>query len=79
MSSSNLQTLFARYLKKCGLDDKGLTIHKTMHTFATTLLKNGADLISIKDLLGHEDLNSTKIYTHTDSKHLRVQIDSLEF
>lgn len=79
MSIGNLQTLFKRYLKKCGLEDKGLTIHKTRHTFATTLLKNGADLIAIKDLLGHEDLNSTKIYVHTDTRHLRKCVDDLKF
>jgi len=36
-------------------------------------LQNGADLIAIKELLGHEDLNSTKVYTKVDMKHLRTQ------
>lgn len=75
MSVSNIQTLFKRYLKKCGLDKKGYTIHKCRHSYASLLCQSGVDIISIKELLGHEDLNSTKIYTHTTVNHLRKQVE----
>lgn len=75
MSVSNFQNLFRRYLEKSGLGNKGYTIHKCRHSFASLLYQNGVDIISIKELLGHEDLNSTKIYTHTSVNHLRKQVE----
>ncbi|MDU5082827.1 tyrosine-type recombinase/integrase [uncultured Tissierella sp.] len=75
MSVSNFQNLFRRYLEKSGLGNKGYTIHKCRHSFASLLHQNGVDIISIKELLGHEDLNSTKIYTHTNVDHLRKQVE----
>lgn len=75
MSVSNFQTLFRRYLRKSGLEDKGYTIHKCRHSFASLPHQNGVDLLSIKELLGHEDLNSTNIYTHTSVSHLKKEVD----
>ncbi|MGF7058616.1 tyrosine-type recombinase/integrase [Brassicibacter mesophilus] len=75
MSVSNFQTLFRRYLDKSGLGKKGYTIHKVRHSYASLLHQQGVDIISIKELLGHEDLNSTKIYTHTTVNHLRKQVE----
>lgn len=77
MSVSNFQNLFKRYLEKSGLANKGYSIHKCRHSFASLLHQNGVDIIYIQELLGHEDLNSTKIYTHTDIKHLRQQVEKL--
>lgn len=74
MSVSNFHNLFKRYLEKSGLGNKGYSIHKCRHSFASLLHQNGVDIISIKELLGHEDLNSTKIYTHTDVSHLRKEV-----
>ena len=46
------------------------------HTFATTMLNNGADLMTVKELLGHESINTTSIYTHVTNEQIRKVFDS---
>ena len=70
ISVTAIQQLFRRYMKIAGFDNKGYTIHTLRHTYATLILKNGGNLMEIKDLLGHADLNSTSIYLHTTVEQL---------
>lgn len=50
--------------------------HMIRHTFATTMLNNGADLMTVKELLGHESINTTSIYTHVTNEQIRKVFDS---
>lgn len=70
ISERNVFNIVKKYTAKVTQNDK-ISPHALRHTFATHLLNNGADLMSVKELLGHSDLSSTQIYTHVNIKELK--------
>lgn len=70
LTTGGIRYILERVLKEGGVKLK-ISPHTLRHTFATHLLNNGADLKSVQELLGHENLKTTQIYTHVSNDRLR--------
>jgi len=71
ISTSTINSLVKKHLTATGLDSSKYSSHKLRHTAATLMLKNGVDIRTLQELLGHEHLNTTQIYTHVENSSLR--------
>ena len=69
---STVNLLVKKHLSAAGLDSTRYSSHKLRHTAATLMLQNGVDVKAVQEVLGHEHLNTTEIYTHIDNEALRV-------
>lgn len=72
ISRAMVHSLVKRHLSAAGLDSTQYSSHKLRHTAATLMLQNGVDVKAVQEVLGHEHLNTTEIYTHIDNEALRV-------
>lgn len=72
MSTDAVHAMVKKTLKQAGLDPEKYSAHKLRHTAATLMLNNGVDVRTLQEVLGHENLNTTQIYTHVDNSGLRV-------
>jgi len=70
LSSRFIRKIIDDAVRKCAIDYH-ISPHTLRHTFATDMLKEGADLMTVKELLGHSSINTTGIYTHLSNEHLK--------
>ena len=72
MTREGLHAMVKKSLLRAGLDAEKYSAHKLRHTAATLMLSNGVDVRTLQELLGHESLSTTQIYTHVDNTELRI-------
>ncbi len=70
LSTRSVRRKMDKYLRMAGLDP-AISPHTLRHSFATHMLTNGADLRSVQELLGHQSLSTTQIYTHLNTTRLK--------
>jgi integrase/recombinase XerC len=70
LSTRSVRRKMDKYLKIAGLDP-AISPHTLRHSFATHMLNNGADLRSVQELLGHQSLSTTQVYTHLTTRKLK--------
>ena len=77
ISTKVVQANMKKYLKMSGLEDKGYSVHKLRHTAATLMYQHGGvDLRILKEILGHQNLATTEIYTHIASEQIDKAFES---
>ncbi len=77
ISRITVQKMVESNLDKNGLSGRGLSTHKLRHTAATLMYQHGGvDPLQLKEILGHENLSTTEIYTHIHDEQLKTAIDS---
>ena len=76
MSRDSVHHMVKQTLLRAGLDASRYSSHKLRHTAATLMLQNGVDVRTVQEVLGHEHLNTTQIYTHVDNAELHIAADA---
>ncbi len=71
LTPRSIQRIVRKYSIKAGIVGKKVSPHTIRHSYATDLLRNGADIRSVQAMLGHSSVTTTQIYTHVTDKQLR--------
>ena len=76
ISASAVHRLVKKHMLAAGLDASQFSAHKLRHTAATLMVSSGVDVKTVQEVLGHENLNTTQIYTHIESTELKIAAEA---
>ena len=76
LTARRVEQIVANCLKSAGLDNMGYSPHKLRHTAATLMYQGGVDMLAIKEILGHENVSTTQIYTHINQQQLKQAVEA---
>lgn len=77
ISNRTVQCIIKNELRKAGLDTNKYSVHKLRHTAATLMYQYGnVDIRALQELLGHESISTTEIYTHVENERVRAAVES---
>ena len=76
ISTDAVHSLVKKAFLKAGLDATQFSAHKLRHTAATMMLSGGVDVKTVQEVLGHENLNTTQIYTHIENTELKIAAEA---
>ena len=76
ISVTAVHRLVKKHLLAAGLDSTQFSAHKLRHTAATMMLSGGVDVKTVQEVLGHENLNTTQIYTHIENTELKIAAEA---
>ena len=77
ISNRTVQAIINKELQQAGLDSKNLSVHKLRHTAATLMYQYGnVDIRALQELLGHQSISTTEIYTHVSNDQVRNAVES---
>lgn len=76
LSNRSIENICLKVYKLAGLENKGYSAHTLRHTAATYIYKATKDILAVKEILGHETINATMIYTHIENDDLKRAVNS---
>lgn len=76
LTARRVEQIVARCLQSAGLSGRGFSPHKLRHTAATLMYQGGVDMLALKEILGHESVSTTQIYTHINQQQLRDAVQA---
>ena len=76
LTARRVEQIVERCLQNAGLSGRGFSPHKLRHTAATLMYQGGVDMLALKEILGHENVSTTQIYTHINQQKLRDAVQA---
>ncbi len=77
LASTGLYRIFRRIIRRAGLDGSDITPHSLRHAFATYLIREGVDIATVSELMGHSNISTTSIYLHSDTSTKQAAVQRL--